>query len=606
MLLVIFDTISCILVFSSTLLASEHITSRRSTLIASRWAFLVCPARHQIFISLQFAGRTAGSTNNELSSSFITLQNTLHLPTMATHPRSALTQIPCPFRYPTPFNPGPYGGTHRTGGKALATVRSYNVCALPKYVPDDPIDENAHDEELCENDDNEAVAPFLDDSSSSTSDSDDDVNYTTLQPTTGGKSVSRLRQLNLYNDDEDNDSTTTTTTEDEDESVEVGGGLSVSKSLLKEVARNPAAIAQALANVLSSKSLSSTTINRVQAHSQVIEESDSNDDSPLFLLRQRRLADKSPRRTVGARAAPMPVVERGSTPWRPGSKGPEKAIRAPSVSELTEEDGEEDDDDDDYDDEGIGHNVCVRPSAAKSVRVSSQKRPPPTSPPEQQQQKSTAPRRRSGKARPSSNDDLKPFIKPDLTLASSIDHSKANPTQCIRQHTPYPAPKAIYDASHVMYWTNFCVANEKAQAKAKSSSGSEGAGGAIPWTIWEDDLVIGHMLDIRLDESVPQSEERFHEVSRRMMAKDKVHRSWTSIKNMWNRVGRARSGFDERRSHGGVAATSMQGRMKRERVEEEDSDLEEGEIRKKRVARTKGESAIRNFSRNNTKHCEPQ
>lgn len=58
------------------------------------------------------------------------------------------------------------------------------------------------------------------------------------------------------------------------------------------------------------------------------------------------------------------------------------------------------------------------------------------------------------------------------------------------------------------------------------------------------------MLAVRLDASIPETERRFEVVSQRM-AKDPrtpVPRSKMALKNMWCRVGRARSGFDERKA----------------------------------------------------------
>lgn len=55
------------------------------------------------------------------------------------------------------------------------------------------------------------------------------------------------------------------------------------------------------------------------------------------------------------------------------------------------------------------------------------------------------------------------------------------------------------------------------------------------------------MLEVSADPAVPKTEARFEEVGRRMEADGLARRSKTSIKNMWCRVGRGRSGFDERK-----------------------------------------------------------
>lgn len=193
--------------------------------------------------------------------------------------------------------------------------------------------------------------------------------------------------------------------------------------------------------------------------------------------------------------------------------------------------------------------------------------------------------------RPADNKDLTPFIKPDPKLTTSIDHSQTNPTQSVRQHVPYPAPAWIRDASEEMYWKNLEAADQKVvarRASVNSTTDEEGAKNGreanvtIPWTIFEDDLVIGHMLDIRIDATVPETEARFGEVSKRLLSQNNIYRTKTSIKNMWNRVGRARSGFDERRRQGGMAATSMQGNMVKKMMKEAKNMTTNGSAARKR------------------------
>lgn len=179
--------------------------------------------------------------------------------------------------------------------------------------------------------------------------------------------------------------------------------------------------------------------------------------------------------------------------------------------------------------------------------------------------------RKDKKERPVDNNDLEPHIKPDLLIARKFRHASQDPSMDIRQIVPYPAPVDILEASQQRYFENLEAATENIKKGGKADK--------IPWTVWEDDLIIEHMLDIRLDASIPETEARFEEVSERLRAVNNVHRTKVSIKNMWNRVGRARSGFDERKRKTEVFATSQQTK-KRGR---ENDDLEEGEIRELKV-----------------------
>jgi hypothetical protein len=80
------------------------------------------------------------------------------------------------------------------------------------------------------------------------------------------------------------------------------------------------------------------------------------------------------------------------------------------------------------------------------------------------------------------------------------------------------------------------------------------------WALWEQDACIRHMLDIN-GEGVLRGESRFTEALRRMQAVDGCQRNGlTAVKNFWNRFGRARSGFDERRNKRAPLATSKQGK----------------------------------------------
>ncbi|RVX74706.1 hypothetical protein B0A52_01833 [Exophiala mesophila] len=105
--------------------------------------------------------------------------------------------------------------------------------------------------------------------------------------------------------------------------------------------------------------------------------------------------------------------------------------------------------------------------------------------------------------------------------------------QTIDPFIPYPAPADLLEASR----------NEPAQKK---------------WRLFEEDACIKHMLDIR-DEGVLRGEARFAEAQRRMKDFDGVEKLAThAVKNFWNRYGRARSGYDERKIKSDVLATSQQ------------------------------------------------
>lgn len=80
------------------------------------------------------------------------------------------------------------------------------------------------------------------------------------------------------------------------------------------------------------------------------------------------------------------------------------------------------------------------------------------------------------------------------------------------------------------------------------------------WRLFEEESCIRHMLDIR-NENQLQGEARFAEAQRRMAAMDGIKKDGKfAIKNFWNRVGRARSGFDERKNKKAPLATSRQGK----------------------------------------------
>lgn len=83
------------------------------------------------------------------------------------------------------------------------------------------------------------------------------------------------------------------------------------------------------------------------------------------------------------------------------------------------------------------------------------------------------------------------------------------------------------------------------------------------WSREEEDSCIRHMLAIQ-EENRIHGEARFRETQQRMKEIDGFERSGaTAIKNFWNRIGRARSGFDERKNKKAPLATSQQGKLAR-------------------------------------------
>ncbi|KAI1626817.1 hypothetical protein EDD37DRAFT_620684 [Exophiala viscosa] len=80
------------------------------------------------------------------------------------------------------------------------------------------------------------------------------------------------------------------------------------------------------------------------------------------------------------------------------------------------------------------------------------------------------------------------------------------------------------------------------------------------WRLFEEEACIRHMLDIN-NEGVLKGESRFREAQRRMQVVDNIVKPGNfAVKNFWNRVGRARSGFDERKNKKNPLSTSKQGK----------------------------------------------
>jgi hypothetical protein len=94
-------------------------------------------------------------------------------------------------------------------------------------------------------------------------------------------------------------------------------------------------------------------------------------------------------------------------------------------------------------------------------------------------------------------------------------------------------------------------------ASRKQDAGTNGS-----WRLFEEDRAIKHMLDVR-DEAQISGEARFQQVSDRLKAEG-IGRGFFAVKNYWNRTGRARSGFDERKNKTAPLATSKQGKTFRQ------------------------------------------
>lgn len=94
----------------------------------------------------------------------------------------------------------------------------------------------------------------------------------------------------------------------------------------------------------------------------------------------------------------------------------------------------------------------------------------------------------------------------------------------------------------------------------QSSSSAPPQKSSRKWTSGEEDSCIRHMLAIHQEGQI-QGEGRFREAQRRMKEIDGFERNGsTAVKNFWNRVGRARSQFDERKNKKAPLATSQQGK----------------------------------------------
>ena len=87
------------------------------------------------------------------------------------------------------------------------------------------------------------------------------------------------------------------------------------------------------------------------------------------------------------------------------------------------------------------------------------------------------------------------------------------------------------------------------------------AGDGSKWREYEEDACIRHMLDLK-DSTRFKGEARFDETARRLQ-REGIPRYSGAVKNFWNRRGRVRSGFDERRRPNDVLATSQQPAKKR-------------------------------------------
>ena len=82
------------------------------------------------------------------------------------------------------------------------------------------------------------------------------------------------------------------------------------------------------------------------------------------------------------------------------------------------------------------------------------------------------------------------------------------------------------------------------------------------WTFEEQDMAIEHMFRLDKDPNCPRTEVRWTYISNHLIEHG-INRTPTAVKNMWNRIGRARSGLDERKNKSAPLATSMQGKKAR-------------------------------------------
>lgn len=138
---------------------------------------------------------------------------------------------------------------------------------------------------------------------------------------------------------------------------------------------------------------------------------------------------------------------------------------------------------------------------------------------------------------------LPPLSPAQPWLLNTIDHATTNPGNEIRAHTIYPTPSPVLLASKSR-------ANENMSTYlTKAAAGLPDEKNRVGWTLYEDDLIIKTMLEIRTDPSVPQTEKRFDVCAERIdwAGHGLYPRSHQAIKNMWCRVGRCRSGYDERK-----------------------------------------------------------
>ncbi|EXJ56713.1 hypothetical protein A1O7_07057 [Cladophialophora yegresii CBS 114405] len=144
--------------------------------------------------------------------------------------------------------------------------------------------------------------------------------------------------------------------------------------------------------------------------------------------------------------------------------------------------------------------------------------------------------------------DAGPVVNNDDSLdtddTTSIDNTSASTVS-----NDTPGASSSVDSSMVAY---------PAPAHLVAASRSQPV--ARAWALWEEDACIRHMLDIHREGQI-QGEARFAEALRRMQVVDGCQRTaGGAVKNFWNRKGRLRSQFDERRNRRAPLATSQQGK----------------------------------------------
>lgn len=126
---------------------------------------------------------------------------------------------------------------------------------------------------------------------------------------------------------------------------------------------------------------------------------------------------------------------------------------------------------------------------------------------------------------------------PSAPVNRRVRRPRADIPDNIRAHpgVPYPAPPAL-------------IAESRQVPVGRS------------WSWWESDAAIRRVLEVIAEAQIPGSDDRFEEAGRRIALYDgaTTRTGPTSVKNHWNRCGRERSNYDERRNRRAPMTTSQQ------------------------------------------------